>query len=162
MMISSNDSSAVFALLTAISSPEKAKASLIEISEAYQNYNKTIEDFRIESKKATDEFEKKKALFDEEFLSKKEEIDLFNDNYDKRTKQLEDQFAILSKRQATLVSAEAALKIREKDISSKEILLLRRESNVSSREIEVEKLYELSQATQQEYSIKLKKLKDLI
>lgn len=163
MMISpgSSDLAGLFALLTAVSDPEAAKASLKEIASASDAYEQSVQDSRVELKKANDELDARKAEV-QKMLDEATSIrDEFNLNHDIRKKQLDDQDVFLGQRTSNLNTAENALLVRENDIKARENSVSSRESLISIREADAQHLNETASAVYNDYSARLASLQTI-
>jgi len=156
------DSSTVFALLTAISSPDQAKASLQEIVDASTAYQKTIEDFRTESAKTKSDLSALKDQADAQFAAAKKISDDFNATSGKKTQELSDKEASLSTREAIVRGKEDSLKAREDIVANRENAVQTREQSVSQREAEASKLKSDAETAKTLYQSKLDAMKNII
>jgi uncharacterized protein (DUF3084 family) len=162
MMINPGDSSAVFALLTAIASPEEAKASLQEILSASAEYQKHIEDFRAESAKTNSDLSDLKNQADAQFAAAKEISDAFAITSAQQTKDISNRETSVGNREAVVRGKEDSLQAREAVVSQREGSVSSREQNVQIREDAVSKLNSDTEALKALYTNKLSAIKNLI
>lgn len=156
-----NDSSAVFALLTAISDPEAAKASLEEIMNAHSEYQKSIDIARLELKKANEDLAAKKTEVDTSLLEVqaiKADLDTSYANQGKQLKTLSEDLAY---RQTALEAAEKDLRVRTSAIKAEEKLVTSREIDVSRLEDQAIKESSNAREMRELYASKLAALKAL-
>lgn len=164
MMINpgSTDLAGLFALLTAVSDPKAAKASLQEIADASAAYQKSIDDSRTELKALRDEVDAKKAEADSVLANAEDIRDTNFKDYSVRKKQLDDQDAFLSKRDVICQQMEASLNGREVDVKAHESIVAAREAAVTQREIEVQKLSDYAEALKTDYTTKMANLQSML
>src|SRR5258708_18512692 len=99
-----SDASAIFALLTAISTPETAKASLQEILKATQDYQTLVETSQNDLKKTKDELDIQKADVEVKLADNQVLIDNINYDLANKQKQVENQLADLSIQWSSMLS----------------------------------------------------------
>lgn len=158
----SGDTSTVFALLTAISSPEAAKANLQEIADASAGYQKMVEEFRIESAKTKSELSDLKAQADAQFAAAKDISDKFAASSDKKSKELSDLQTSLDTREAVIRGKEDTLQAREEIVTKRENDVTTRETLVSQRENAAAKLSSDAEALKALYTNKISAMQSIV
>lgn len=162
MITTPSDASAVFALLAAISDPDTAKQNLQDIADASSEFQKSIEDSRIELKQARDDLSSLKDEVDAknaETIQMKNDFDTFNAS---RTKQLNDLGNSLAVQQANNDANTASLTTRLTDVSRRETEVTTRENQVTDREIAAQQLFDSAQAIKTDYTSKLANLQAMV
>ncbi len=156
-----SDASAIFALLTAISTPETAKASLQEILKATEDYQTLVESSQTDLKKIKDEIEAKvttnKALLDNITIQKSD----INDVLSNKQKQLDNSLRSISKDQAVVVTKQAELDSREKTVKERENAITARETALTTQEKNILSLANTAQKLKSDYEAKLTALRSI-
>lgn len=163
MMItpSSNDASAIFALLATISDPKAAKANLKELVDASEAYQKSITDSREELKKLNEDISAKKEATEISLAQATKVKAEFDKAFEFDSKELKTLSEDLAYRKAAIEATEAAqykndleLKAREKVVTDREKAVYANEEASKSFMSEAKEMREL-------YSSKLAAMKAL-
>lgn len=164
MMInpSSSDSTTVFALLTAIASPEAAKASLQEIVDASTALQERIDAFRQEVELERSDISKQKFEVQadlDQITQTKDELKGSLATAEKKLSELSDN---LDLRQSSIDALEANQSAKEAELISREKLVSTAEASVSAREDAAQQLMDEATALQADYSSKISALKGIV
>src|SRR5258706_3403379 len=156
-----SDASAIFALLTAISTPETAKASLQEILTATQDYQTLIETTQEDLKKTKDDLDTQKADVEGKLSTLAQQQSDFDSSYKIKSdelKALESELFDLGNE----INANKQEQIKwNSDLNNREKLVSDKEALLSSREATTNQMFTDAKAMKDEYSSKLAALRSI-
>jgi chromosome segregation ATPase len=161
MMINpgSNDSTAVFALLAAVASPEAAKASLQEILDASTELQKAKDAFEADKKQSYAEVNAMKDDAEAKLATAQSISDNFDKKYAKQSKEIADRESSVSAREFAIQVTESNQNERETQLKTLANQLNAKAVDLSNLEKSATELMATAESMVQDYSGKLSELK---